>query len=49
MKQRDLDKIKEIIVSTGVGTFTQRVAICTRLQDWFDETKRRASDAKPSV
>jgi hypothetical protein len=34
MRLRDIDKIAEIILASGVGTKTQREAIVQRIYDW---------------
>lgn len=40
MRQNTLEEVKRLILRSGVGTITQRKAICQRLQDHYDEQRR---------
>ena len=41
MKISDVEMACKIIMSSGVATSTQRLAICQRLRDWYTEQRRK--------
>lgn len=43
MRQRDIDKIVEIIMASGIANKTQRAAICQRIKDWFHALASQSS------
>lgn len=35
MRLSDIERITKVICCSGIGTHTQRDAICQRIRDWF--------------
>lgn len=40
MKLHDIELMCRVVMSSGIATQTQRLAICQRLRDWFAELRK---------